>query len=294
MRFGIIGNTSKPAVKDVASKLFLILRRGSMPYVVQRELGVWLNANGESLGENDLCPESELPGRCDVLISLGGDGTMLAAARIAGAHGIPILGINLGKLGFLAEFSVNELQQCISDLVEGRYIIEERMVLQAESKADQKRYVALNEIVVDKGASARAVDLETYVNDDYLVTYAADGIIVNTPTGSTAYSLATGGPIVLPQSDVITINPIAPHTLTARPVIVPKNSVIRISVNAGPAPVHITADGQVEGFYNLPAEFIVRQAPYTVKLVKRKNRTFYDLLRTKLLWGFDVRIRAKK
>ena len=225
-----------------------------------------------------------------MVISLGGDGTMLAAARIVGKHGTPILGVNLGKLGFLAEVSVDELQECLNDILKGNYFVEERMALEAKSSKDEKLYYALNEVVVDKGASSRVIDLETYVNNDYLVTYAADGIILNTPTGSTAYSLASGGPIVAPQAKVITINPIAPHTLTARPVIVPDDSVIRVVVSSSAKPVHITTDGQVEGFYDTPAEFTIRKAPYTVKLVKRKNRRFYDLLRTKLMWGRDVRL----
>jgi NAD+ kinase len=130
------------------------------------------------------------------------------------------------------------------------------------------------------------------VNDQYLVTYAADGIIVATPTGSTGYSLASGGPIVVPGSGVITITPISPHTLTARAVLVPDSSVIHISVKSASKPVHLTADGQFEGFYDTPAEITVRRADHTVKLVKRLNRNYFDLLRAKLLWGRDLRIES--
>ncbi len=296
MKFGIIGNTTKPAVSDVTGKLLSILRKRDTTFVIHDELAAWLSAqpNGPLLENDHVCNEHDLSSKCDILIALGGDGTMLSAARIIGMHGTPILGINVGKLGFLAEVSVDELQQCLDEILSGRYFIEERMVLQAKNQKDSKPYFGLNDIVVDKGASARVIDLETYVNGDYLVTYTADGIIVNTPTGSTAYSLASGGPIVTPHSNVITINPIAPHTLTARPVIVPDTSVIRITINGDAKSVHITADGQVEGFYDIPTEVIVQKAPYTIKLVKRKNRTYYDLLRTKLLWGRDVRIGRKK
>ncbi len=291
MKFGIIGNTAKPAIRSVTGNLITFLRAKNLSYVVDEELGKRMNADkSSSLDPSVLCLESELPRNCDLLIALGGDGTMLAAARIVGKYGTPILGVNLGKLGFLAEVSVDELQECLNDILNGNYFVEERMALEAKNAKDEKGYYALNEVVVDKGASSRVIDLETYVNKDYLVTYAADGIILNTPTGSTAYSLATGGPIVAPQAEVITINPIAPHTLTARPVIVPDDSVIRVVVNSSSKPVHITTDGQVEGFYDTPAEFTIRKASYTVKLVKRKNRRFYDLLRTKLMWGRDVRV----
>lgn len=292
MKFGIIGNTAKLVTKSVATNLITFLRGKNLPYVVHDDLGKWLGADSKppNVEQSIFFSDSKLAQQCDMLIALGGDGTMLAAARIVGKNGTPILGVNLGKLGFLAEVSVDELQECITDILKGNYFVEERMALEATSSKDEKSYYALNEVVVDKGASSRVVDLETYVDNDYLVTYAADGIILNTPTGSTAYSLASGGPIVAPQARVITINPIAPHTLTARPVIVPDDCVIRVVVNSAAKPVHITTDGQVEGFYDAPAEFSIRKAPYTVKLVKRKNRRFYDLLRTKLMWGRDVRV----
>jgi NAD+ kinase len=284
MKFGIIGNTSKPAARVVAGNLFTYLKKESLPFIVHDELAQWLGSSEAS------CPESELPKQCDVLIALGGDGTMLTAARIVGQHGTPILGVNLGKLGFLAEVSVDELHESIDDIVKGKYVVEERMALEATSSKDKRHYMALNEVVVDKGASSRAMDLETYVNNDYLVTYAADGIIITTPTGSTAYSLAAGGPIVAPQADVIIVNPIAPHTLTARPIVIPADSVIRVIVNASSKQVHLTTDGQAEGFYDSPVEFTVHKAPYTIRLVKRGRRKFYDLLRTKLMWGKDVRV----
>lgn len=284
MKFGIIGNTSKPATKVVAKNLLGYLKKQSLPFILHDELAQWLDISDAS------CPEKDLPEHCDILIALGGDGTMLTAARIVGQHGTPILGVNLGKLGFLAEVSVDELHESIDDILKGNYVVEERMTLEAASSKDNRHYTALNEVVVDKGASSRAMDLETYVNNDYLVTYAADGIIITTPTGSTAYSLAAGGPIVAPQADVITVNPIAPHTLTARPVVLPAESVIRVVVNASSKQVHITTDGQAEGFYDSPVEFTIRKAPHTIKLVKRGRRKFYDLLRTKLMWGKDVRV----
>ena len=292
MKFGIIGNTNKPIVKDVAANLIDYFRKKHLSFVVHDELGRWMNGIGNRavIEDSVLCKDAELSRRSDILIALGGDGTMLAAARMVNSQGTPILGVNLGKLGFLAEVSVDEVNECLDDILAGSYIIEERMAVTARTNRDDKEYFALNEVVVDRGSSPRVVDLETSVNGEYLITYAADGIIITTPTGSTAYSLASGGPIVVPQSKVLTINPISPHTLTARPVIVPDGSVIRVVIHAGMQPVHITADGQIEGFYEPPVEFTMKRAPHLVKLVKRKKRSYFDLLRAKLLWGRDLRL----
>jgi NAD+ kinase len=292
MTFGILGNTRKPVVREVTGRVLTFLASQQIPCRVHRALAEWYNASGGSprIDPSQMVAESDLPASCDVLIALGGDGTMLAAARTIGVSGIPILGVNLGKLGFLAEISLEEVEDCLLDVIKGSTVIDERMVLRATTTGGQGEYLGLNDIVVDRGSSSRMIEMETYVNDDYLVTYAADGIIITTPTGSTAYSLAAGGPIIAPKSDVLAVSPIAPHTLTARPVIVPADSVIRIAIRSGAKPVHITADGQVEGFYDIPAEFTIRKAPHVIKLMKRKKRTYYDLLRTKLMWGRDVRV----
>lgn len=294
MTFGIIGNISKESVVDVASRLSAYLSKRNLSFLFNDQLGDSLRTAKAFPPKTELmvATDRELAAKSDFIIALGGDGTMLSAARLVGALQKPILGINLGKLGFLAEVSVDDMQQCIDEILEGKYLVEERMVLRAESGKDKKLFFGLNEIVVDKGASPRMIELETYVNDDYLVTYAADGIMLTTPTGSTGYSLATGGPLVAPQSDVIIINPMAPHMLSARPVIVPDSSLIKVIVKSASKSVHIAADGQVEGFYEIPAEFEIRKAEHTVRLVKRNQRTFYDLLRTKLMWGRDVRVKT--
>jgi NAD+ kinase len=243
-----------------------------------------------SIGTKSISTLRDLPERCDLLIALGGDGTMLTAARVVGAREVPILGVNLGKLGFLAEVSVDEMLKALGEIVKGEYFIEDRMVLQTRNSRDKTCYSSLNEVVVDRGISPRVIQLETHVDGAYFVTYAADGIIVSTPTGSTAYSLASGGPIVAPRSRVITVTPISPHTLTARAVILPEESSIRITVKSAAEPVHVTADGHTQGFFKTPAVFTIQRAPYSVKLVKRFNRNYFDLLRAKLLWGRDLRI----
>lgn len=296
MRFGIVGNTSKPVIREVTASLFSYLGEKRLSFSVVEDLGRWYRRARvrPALPHSAVLSGAALARRSDMIIALGGDGTMLAAARMFGRMGVPILGINLGKLGFLAEVSVDEMRECIDDIVRKRFLIEERTALMGRAVGDDRTFFALNEVVVDRGSLSRVIDFETYVGGDFLVTYAADGIIVTTPTGSTAYSLAAGGPIVKPGSDVFVVNPISPHTLTARPVIVPDESVVRIVVREGSKRVHITADGQMEGFYRTPVEFRIRKAPYVVRLVKRRKRTYFDLLRTKLMWGRDVRIEADK
>lgn len=291
MKFGIIGNTSKQPLPAVLSRLLAFLQKNTTPFVLQSDLWNWYR---HQPGHLEVPPEQsigerEFPSSCDMVIALGGDGTMLAAARLVGGATTPLLGINLGKLGFLAEVSVDEIEPCIQSILKGEYLLEERMLLECVCRSDGFAFTAMNEIVIDKGASARVIELETRVNNELLVTYSADGIIINTPTGSTAYSLASGGPIVTPQSHVMTIVPVAPHTLTARPVIVPDSSTITIQVGAAARHIHVTADGQVERLYATPAEFIVNKSPRSVRLVKREGRSYFDLLRAKLLWGRDVR-----
>jgi len=296
MKFGVIGNLSKPIIKTVACDLFAYLDEKNIPFSVHEELGKWYSAQGltPELKSAVIFSESELPKNCDILIALGGDGTMLTAARIVGQACVPILGVNLGKLGFLAEVSIDELHKCIDDIVTKKFHVEERMVLRATAGNEAQSYFALNDIVIDRGSSSRIIDLEIYVNDEYLVTFTADGIIISTPTGSTAYSLASGGPIITPQSNVIEINPIAPHTLSARPVIIPDNSAVKILIRESPKQVHMASDGQIDNFYQTPIEFIITRAPYTVRLVKRRKRNYYDLLRMKLMWGKDVRTGGKE
>ena len=292
MTFGIIGNLNKPVIKKVASSLFTYLIDKNIKFFIHEELGKWYAEQEISPKIEDfvVTPDIILPEKCDIIIALGGDGTMLSAARLVGAYRVPILGVNLGKLGFLAEVSIDELNQCLDDVIDKKYYIEDRMAISASVHGDNQCYFALNDVVIDKGSSSRIIDMEIYVNDEYLVTFTADGIIISTPTGSTAYSLACGGPIITPKSNVIEINPIAPHNLSARPVIIPDDSTVKVVVRESPKPVHMTSDGQIEKFYPAPVELTVKRASHTVRLIKRKERNYYNLLRMKLMWGKDVRI----
>jgi len=292
MKFGIMGNLQKPRLEEVSRHLLQFLHAKKIEYCLEESLAQWLIVRDTelSIGPAEFIDPDLLASRCDIIIALGGDGTMLNAARLVGSRGTPILGVNLGKLGFMAEASVDELENAISEIVRNDYRIDERMVLTVQTDQSPKRYFALNDVVIDRGLSPRVLNLEASVGAEYLFTLAADGIILATPTGSTAYSLASGGPIITPDSRVIAITPISPHALTARPVVVPETSVLKIFVAAAVKPVHLIADGQGEDFFKPPVSFTIRKADYVVKLVKRKKNSYFDLLRTKLLWGRDTRL----
>jgi NAD+ kinase len=293
MKIGIMGNRAKKDLWRVTKDLVEKLREGGASFVVDAQLARWVNREaGSRVIERRYALSCEsVPRRCDVLVAFGGDGTILSAARLVGKRRIPILGVNLGKLGFLAEFAVEDMEEWVGALLTRKYKVEERMVLEASRHArHRRRFYALNDIVISKSGSSRVIDLQTFVNNEHLVTYTADGLIIATPTGSTAYSLATGGPIVVPESKAITLSPICPHTLTARPVIVPDSSSIRVVIEREARVVHLTADGQVEETFRPPVEFVVRRANYSVRLVKRLDRSYYDVLRAKLMWGRDVRV----
>lgn len=289
MRIGIAGNLRKEGVPKIAQKVIQRFVAEDVDYVVERTLAEVLRKQFRLQMKGRTASDKVIAGSSDILISLGGDGTILRLARQVAEKGTPILGVNLGKLGFLAEVSVDDLDDCLAEVLRGDYFVVERMMLQATTSKDTRSYFALNDIVVDKFGTSRVLDFETYVNNEYLATFTADGVILSTPTGSTAYALANGGPIVTPHNRSITISPICPHTLTARPVIVPDDSVVRVKVAAAGHKVHVTADGQDEVLLLPPTEIKVRKAPHVTRLVKRRNTSYYDTLRKKLNWGRDIR-----
>jgi NAD+ kinase len=290
MKFGIIGNIGKPGLSDAVTVLLTNLERSGLDYVIDERIASLLTKEGRHLVAGRIASEEECVANVDLVAAFGGDGTILAAARKVGARGTPILGVNLGKLGFLAELGPEGLHQQIVDIINKRYVIEERLVLEASSpNIPGKTLHAVNDIVVDKSRSSRVIDLEAHIDNAYAVTYRADGLIVSTPTGSTAYALSNGGPIVTPTSSVIGITPISPHTLSGRPLIVPDTSVIRIVAQAESGEVLVSADGQEEAVSKPPVEVLIRKADYRLRLVKRVDRTYFDVLRAKLLWGKDPR-----
>lgn len=234
----------------------------------------------------------DLPRRVDLMIVLGGDGTLLGMAdRIAHAGvDVPILGVNFGSLGFLTEVTLDELYPTLEAALAGTAIFDERLMLQATTTRAgtvfSERFV-LNDVVITKGAMSRIIDLSVTVGGQFVTRFKADGVIVATPTGSTAYNLAAGGPILHPQVDAVLLTPIAPHTLTNRPIVIPASEEIRVQplVDVGQTEIFVTFDGQFGFPLHADDDVCVRRAARPLKLVKRTGRTYFEVLRQKLKWG---------
>jgi NAD+ kinase len=266
---------------------------------IANELVSWLEARGctplvdthlaKHIGYSKGSAIEEILEKAELVVVLGGDGTLLSAARVFYGIDIPILGINLGSLGFLTEVTVEELYHVLERALENSQITSKRMMLEAtiiRSGRQLEQFMALNEIVINKGAIARVVDLEASVNRHPLTTVKADGLIISTPTGSTGYSMSAGGPIIHPSMSCLVITPICPHTLTNRPIVVTDDSVVSITVKSSfDEKVYLTMDGQT-GFELQEGDSVeVRKAAATTSLVVSRNRDYFELLRTKLKWG---------
>lgn len=283
---GIIANKRKAGIDAVLLELTAWL--GTRGVAVQ----VWDDLVG-LIPDSMVCPIEELARRSEIILALGGDGTLLRAARTVGDRLTPIVGINVGSLGFLTEVTVSEMYDALGAILGGNYKFEDRMNLDARVWRDGKEiagFSALNDIVINKGALARVIEMKTTVDGQYLATYTADGLIVATPTGSTAYSLSAGGPIVNPVMDAIIATPICPHTLAVRPMILAAEQEFGVELWAGHGPygepeVKLTVDGQV-GFDLMSGDKIdFRRSNQRTRLVLSGQRSFYEVLRGKLKWG---------
>jgi NAD+ kinase len=261
-----------------------------------RWLVPWLKKRGKKVCvENGLtrngaqsCSKKQMAAKADLIVALGGDGTLLNIAPLVERPEVPILGVNLGGLGFITEVAVDELEAVLSKTLDGDYAIEKRMTLEVRvlsKKGRSRKFRVLNDVVIAKGARSRIIDLETYVGDDYLCTYRADGLIISTPTGSTAYSLAAAGPILEPTLGAIVLSPICPHTLTNRPIVVPSDSAIRVTLRSFGDTVILIPDGQQGVRLNNGDQMKVRDYGLPVSLIKLASRSYYDILREKLKWG---------
>jgi|YelNatPaOPRAMG01_1025707.scaffolds.fasta_scaffold00104_19 NAD+ kinase len=287
MTIGVVANIKKPLVSEIIPGVIRWLRRQEQRVVVEEEVGRLLKLSPRTC---ELANRSQLVETVDMVFAFGGDGTILSAAREVGPRQVPILGVNLGGLGFLAGVTLEELYPSLEDVLRGEYEILERMVIRADVEGETGcTFFCLNDVVVDRGASPRVVQIETYVDGTYLNTYVADGIIVATPTGSTAYSLSAGGPIVVPTMEAIIITPLCSHTLSARTVVLPHDSVVRIAGYVQGECLLLSADGQA-AFRLHPGQWVtVRKADYKVRWVWTRRKSFYELLRQKLYWGHDLR-----
>src|SRR5690349_15658507 len=224
----------------------------------------------------------------DLLLVLGGDGTMIGTARLIGDEEVPVLGVNYGGLGYLTEFRIEELYDALEMILEGNYRLDKRVMLSVElHRGDEivTRNRVLNDVVINKSALARIIEIEAYLNQQFVNAFRADGLIVSTPTGSTAYNLSAGGPIIFPSMNAVVITPICPFTLSNRPIVVPDDSMIEVRLMTEKEDVALTLDGQVGFPIQAHDRVIIRKSNTTFNLVQPKNRNYFDLLRDKLRWG---------
>jgi NAD+ kinase len=279
-KIGIIGKTGKQETLDILTELAPWLKSKGHEVYVDIENATVMNIEGT--------PRSQMSALVDMVIVLGGDGTMIGVARLVAEKGIPILGVNIGGLGFLTAVSRDELYEVLDRVLVDDCPIEERIMLNACVLRHSEciaEYIVMNDVVVNKGALARIIDLETYVNNTYISTFKADGLIVSTPTGSTAYALSAGGPILYPTINSIVLAPICPHTLTNRPIVLPDDVKIEIMLRSLNEDVFLTIDGQM-GFSLRQNDIIeVKKSQYRARLYIPCERDYFEIIRTKLKWG---------
>lgn len=289
LRFAIFGNTYQPKKSVSIQKILACLSENKADVYMEREFydflqtGQLLRIEVTKIFEgNDF--------DADFVISMGGDGTFLRAASMVGSKEIPILGINTGRLGFLADVNAHEIERIISALYEDDFTLETRSVIKVETdgQALQGYPYALNDVAILKRDSASMISIRANVNGQYLNTYQADGLVVSTPTGSTAYSLSVGGPIIVPGTKVFSMTAVAPHSLNVRPIVLSDNSVIELGVESRSHNFLVAIDGRSEKC-NEGTKITLRRAPYDIKVVKRPDHRYFNTLREKMMWGADTR-----
>ncbi|MBP3688984.1 MAG: NAD kinase [Bacteroidaceae bacterium] len=291
LRFALFGNVYQAKKSSSAQKLLAMLEERQATLLIDRPFHDYLvNELQICVKCDELIEDDDF--RADFAISMGGDGTFLDAARRVGDKDMPILGINMGRLGFLSDYQAEDIPSAIDAIYKGDFKCEVHSLLQAQFTRDNDNPAhfpfALNEVAVLKQDNSSMISIRVDINDEYLTTYQADGLIVNTPTGSTGYALSVGGSIMAPGSDTIGLVPVAPHSLTVRPLTLPADTEIAMTVESRSHNFLVSIDGRSESCQE-GTRIIIRRAPYTVKVLKRSEGSFFRTLRKKLMWGADTR-----
>ncbi len=279
-RIGVFGNPNYGNVAEALGRLRRLADARGLEVQVSPELRAGLRSELTAL------PDS--PSEIDLVVTLGGDGALLGGARWAGPAGVPVLGVNLGRLGFLTATTLEELDEALGRILAGDYLLDARMALDVRlihRSGGTERYYGLNDAVVHKGGLVRMVPVRVWVDEEEVGLYRADGVIVATPTGSTAYSLSAGGPILDPRQDAIVVTPICPHTMAVRPLVLPPGSEITVEVESPTEEIMLTIDGQVGATLRPGDRVTARKAGEPVRLVRIPGQSFFSLLRRKLRWG---------
>ena len=289
IKFALFGNVYQERKSAAVQKFFAICAERKAELAMPEAFHHFLRENLKiHVPQCDIIHDNDFD--ADFAVCMGGDGTFLDVASRVGDKSIPIIGINTGRLGFLASFSPDHIEETVADIYRGNFTTEAHSVLQIScDEMDLKGYpFALNEIAILKHDISSMITIHTDINDEYLTTYQADGLIVGTPTGSTAYSLSVGGPIIVPQSDTISLTPVAPHSLNMRPIVLCDDSEISLRVESRSNSFLISLDGRSQSYPD-NIHLRIRKAPYSIHVVTRPGHSFYSTLRRKMMWGADSR-----
>lgn len=286
-RIGIVLKPHQPQALTTLCELVLWLAERGIKLVGSPEI------ERERIEHETGCPVEEvsaqkLPTEVDLMLVLGGDGTMIATARMIGDHEVPVLGVNYGGLGYLAEFRIEELYSALESILSANYRLDKRVMLSVELVRDEVSITTnrvLNDVVINKSALARIIEIETFFNGQFVNSFRADGLIVSTPTGSTAYNLSAGGPVIFPSMNAVVVTPICPFTLSNRPIVVPDDAEIELILKTDQEEVALTLDGQVGFPLKVEDRVKIRKSRTTFNLIQPSNRNYFDVLRDKLRWG---------
>ena len=289
LRFALFGNVFQTKKSASIQKVLACLSKRGAEVLVDQEYYQFLTEN-QKLDVNAAKVFADDDFDADIVISMGGDGTFLKAASRVRQKMIPILGINMGRLGFLADISPNDIEKCLDAIYEEDYSIENRALIQVTTDGEplEGYNCALNDVAILKRDTASMISIRASINGDYLTTYQADGLVISSPTGSTAYSLSNGGPIIVPGTKVFSMTAVAPHSMNIRPIVLADSSEITLTVESRSHNFLIAIDGRSEKCKE-GTKLTLRRAPYDVKVVKRSDQRYFNTLREKMMWGVDVR-----
>jgi NAD+ kinase len=289
LRFAIFGNVYQPKKSVSIQKILACLSEYEADVYIEREFYTFIT-EGQQMSLKGVNVFDNNQFEADFAISMGGDGTFLRTASVVGQKQIPILGINTGRLGFLADVNAQEIERTIHALHDEDYAVDTRAVIQVETKGQELQgyNCALNDVAILKRDNASMISIYATINGETLTTYQADGLIISTPTGSTAYSLSVGGPIIVPGTHVFSLTAVAPHSLNVRPIVVSEDSVIELSVESRTHNFLVALDGRSEKL-DETTQLTLRRAPYRVQVIKRAGTKYFHTLREKMMWGADQR-----
>ncbi len=278
-KIGIIAKKGEPEAIRAIREFVRLLKGRKCQFIVEKDVAAVLKIQGH--------PRKSIPKKSEIIVVFGGDGTLLSVARLVGDSGVPILGVNLGSLGFITELSRDEVRDSIDMVFSEKCCYEERIMMLADVYRDGEKVIqnnALNDVVLNKSALARMFEIDIRINKQYVTTFRVDGLIVSTPTGSTGHSLSAGGPIMYPTLESFLLTPICPHTLTSRPIVLPDTFILEASIKNG-GDIYMTLDGQ-EGFpLNVKDTVRIKKADYKTKFLVLRDRDYFRILRNKLKWG---------